>query len=719
MAFSLAFLAGVMGALLSPGLPAVWVEWAAASIALGGCALAILLRLLNLRNPFTRAPLNRTFIVTLVCGLAVGYLHAELQARSYLTARWQAEQRVFATVTIDTIPSGTVDSLSFDGIATITAPTPVARSLRVRLLSRAPEVTPHVGDRWNLLLTLRPPRGRVNPGAPDFERVLFRERIHALGTVISSSTNRRIDTGHRPLDRLRERIAAHIDAHVVDRDASALISALAVGVTGAVSREQWRVFNATGTTHLVAISGLHVTLFAVVAFAVARAFWSTVLYRLVQWRRENFAAAVGFAAAACYAALAGLSVPTQRTLIMLGAWLFTRAIARETPPFHSFALALVLVLALDPFAPLSAGFWLSFIAMAAIILVTSTRFVRRPVLLEALTVQGLVTLALIPLTLAAFGSVSVAGPLVNLIAIPAMSWIFVPTILLSIVLMPISSAAANAVLGVAAWMHEAGWPWLAAAADLPWAIVHASPPLWWYAIAVPGVVLSLMPWPGSLRLAFVICSFPLALATHPTPVRGGVDITMLDVGDGTSVVIQTAQHVLVYEIGEVYGTGGRTVDNVLVPVLRNRGLRRIDALVLRRLTPINAPGVTALLAEYTVDAMFVVGPPADLPGSRDCATDHTWEWDGVRFRTTLLANVCALAVETSGFQASFSREIDLRPAGARWAVVAGRRHPEGSSDQRVLATADLGAIRFRIDPEAGIDGPIAARAERRALWRSP
>jgi competence protein ComEC len=122
---------------------------------------------------------------------------------------------------------------------------------------------------------------------------------------------------------------------------------------------------------------LHVTLFAVIAFAAARAAWSAVFYRFVPWPRETFAAVIGFGSAAIYATLAGLSVPTQRTLIMLGVWLFARSVARATPPFHSFALALSAVLVLDPFAPLTPGFWLSFGAMAAIILTTSTRFARR------------------------------------------------------------------------------------------------------------------------------------------------------------------------------------------------------------------------------------------------------------------------------------------------------------------------------------------------------
>src|ERR1041384_4089210 len=102
--------------------------------------------------------------------------------------------------------------------------------------------------------------------------------------------------------------------------------------------------------------------------------------------RETFAAVFGFLAAAGYAALAGLSVPTERTLIMLGVWLFARSCARASHPSQAFSWALWLVLLVDPFAPLSAGFWLSFVAMAAIISLASGRVVRPSKWREALSV---------------------------------------------------------------------------------------------------------------------------------------------------------------------------------------------------------------------------------------------------------------------------------------------------------------------------------------------
>jgi competence protein ComEC len=561
--------------------------------------------------------------------------------------------------------------------------------------------------------------------------MLFHDGVHALGTVLDASINHRIDTGHRPLDSLRERIASHISSRVADRDAAALISALAVGVTGSMSREQWRVFNATGTTHLVAISGLHVTLFAVVAFAAARTLWSLLLYRFVPWQRENFAALVGFVAAAGYATLAGLSVPTQRTLIMLGVWLFTRSIARVSAPFHSFALAIVAVLIFDPFAPLTPGFWLSFTAMGAIILLTGTRFTQRRMFAEALAVQAAVTVALVPVTLVAFGSVSLIGPVVNLAAIPAMSWIFVPTILLSVLLAPVLPDVSDHVLDLAAWMHDIAWPWLAAAADVPWALVHASPPAWWYALASVGVFLSLMPWPVTLRLAVVVWVFPLATIVDSHPAEGVAEITVLDVGEGTSVIVQTARHVLVYEIGEGYGTDGRIAESVVVPFLRSRGVRRIDVLALNRLTAVNGPGVTALLAEMPVNETLVGGEAGmDLPGARRCPSDRAWDWDGVRL-TAVNTGACMIRVESGGARglAGPSATEFVRADGAHWAVVPGRRDRNGhekpavrrwqEAGATVLATGDLGAIRFRLDPDAGLQGPDAARLDSHAPWRLP
>ena len=776
MVFSFAFFAGALCLLALPVLPSAWVGL----LPLVGATLSLLLLQTRFRAAIGAAAIPVPGAIA-IFGVCVGFLYVGLNARECLQERWPAEradERVIAAVVVDTIPEPRDGGWSFDGIATLEAPGRLAYPLRARLIWRDAPVKPHVGERWRLLLTLRPPRARVNPGTVDVERVLFHDRVHALGSVLNSSLNRRIDTGHRPLGALRERIAQHIDERVADRDAAALISALAVGVTGAMSREQWRVFNVTGTTHLVAISGMHVTLFAVIAIAAARRLWSGLLWRFTRCPRETFAALVGFTAAAAYATLAGLSVPTQRTLIMLGAWLLARSMARACAPFQSFALALVAVLLIDPFAPLTAGFWLSFGAMGAIILIGTPRFAPRHFVLEAVAVQAAVTVALTPLTLAAFGSVSTIGPLVNAAAIPAISWVFVPTVLVSIALAPLVPVASGATLALAAWMHDAGWPWLAAAADLPWALLHASPPTWWYGAAAIGALISLLPLPRTLRVAGLVWLIPLAVAGKVVPARGTAEIVVLDVGEGTSIVVQTARHVLVYDTGDVYGTDGRTAESVLVPFLRSRGVRRIDTLVAGELTPMKSAGITALLAEMPVSGTLIGGrAPSDFEGAQECSHAPSWQWDGVSLRMVKLEptagrdasvsgadeeGTCAMLISTehgrvllpgdvnAATERRMARATDLSAdlvvvprhgsgsssapefiaaVGARWVVVSGRRVREGREKSalgrwrqegaQVLATADLGAIAFRIGTDAGVESPQGRRVESRTLWRLP
>lgn len=810
MIYSFSFFAGAATLLVLPALPSRWLVIAAGLLALAGGVCW-----------------TRWRVAVVVCGACCGFLLTAWHARDYLAHRWPqslADERVIASVVVDSIPAALESGWVFDGIVRVDTPerAPSGAALseaasavwgeafRARLTSRDPEVRPHAGERWRLLLSLRPPGGRANPGALDFERGLFRDEVHALGSVVGSSLNRRIDDGHRPLARLRERISEHIEARVTDRDARALIAALAVGDTGRVSREQWRVFNATGTTHLVAISGMHVTLFAVIVFAVARRVWkacvmlgasgaggpsgslgttaasgldaatnvgvapvtsgsagrtlwsaasgvcaslASALRRLgggvAAVPRETFAAVFGFLAAAGYAALAGLSVPTTRTLIMLGAWLFARSVARASHPFQPFALALLLVLLFDPFAPLSAGFWLSFAAMAAIILSSHGRVFRQPGWREALSVQLVVSVALLPFTLALFGSIPLIGLPVNLLAIPAMSWVLVPTVLLALALLPVSSLASNAVLACAEWLHNLGWPWLAAASDVPWALIHASPPWWWYVLAIAALAMAALPWPLLMRLAPLICIAPLATSIDRPLKPAAAEVTVLDVGDGFAVVVRTAAHTLVYGTGDSYGTNGRVADSVVAPFLRSIGAHAIDRLVIPRVSAATGEGVVALWATMPIRETLV-GDPADAVDavSVDCASvPSPWRWDGVTFAlgATDAGHACDLRISTGASGAvhvlaaagavlveTGEANEPIEPAGTvtpthhRWLVVSSRRAQRSIEKYarirpdlqgaEIRIAADEGALRVLLDSARGPTTPEAYRAHRRTLW---
>lgn len=595
----------------------------------------------------------------------------------------------------------------------------------------------------------------------------FRERIHALGAVVSSRLNRRIDEGHRPLNALRERIAERISEHVPDRDAAALISALAVGVDDAMSREQWRVFNATGTTHLVAISGLHVTLFAVIALAIAGAVWKWGLWRIVPLPRDVFAAYVALMSATGYALLAGFSVPTQRTLIMLAAWFYVRSSARVCKPMTPLMIALGVIVLVDPFAPLSAGFWLSFGAMYAIIVTTQARLAPRGAIREAVAVQMAVFIVLAPLTLAWFNGVSLAGLLVNAVAIPVVSFVFVPLVLLAAATMPFGSLVSGVLLDSAAALYTLGWPWLAAAANSPHALIHASPPWWWYPLAMVMAGLSLLPWPLSLRIGCIGWLIPLAFAGRESIPDGGVGLTLLDTGRTMVAVVRTSNHVLVYGAGGNSELGSGVVEYALLPFLRAQGIGTVDRLVISRLTPQRSAVLTGLVALFPVQRV-IAGASAQVgqQGSWPCNEGEGWEWDGVRFRivfarsTDTHARDCVLEIDSPGGRMLLPGDLDgaaeqhlvqaglrradvvvvprfgsntastfglIEAVDAQWALLAGSREgPRGekpavtrweSRGTQVLATGDSGAIEVVIDPRKGLQQPSEQRRKRPTPWR--
>ena len=266
---------------------------------------------------------------------------------------------------------------------------------------------------------------------------------------------------------------------MADPAAAALLAALAVGVTADVSRQQWRVFSATGITHLVAISGMHVTFLAMLCMTMARRLWAVLPHLAVRVRREVFAGAVGIVMATAYALLSGFSVPAQRTLVMLVAFLCAREAARACGVLWSVAVALLAVLLYDPLAVLSAGFWLSFLAVASIILLAGTRLHSGGTLRSAASVQVIVSVVLLPVTLMLFGTFSTSGVLVNALAIPVFTFLLVPPVLLATVgyLIPADSTQwiADRLVDVAAVVAGNGYPLLVVVADRRISLLHATP----------------------------------------------------------------------------------------------------------------------------------------------------------------------------------------------------------------------------------------------------
>jgi len=637
---------------------------------------------------------------------------------SVQVARWSAlvvtpaspDTRLLLDARILDTPARAGTEVRFDAEVRVISGHGDGRWRRARLAWRDASLVPRVGERWRLLVRLAPLTDTRNFAGPDLARIALRDRIHLAGRVLPGALDERVALAPASIDTTRARIAIRIRDSVSDPDAAALLVALAVGQTDGLSRDQWRVFNATGTTHLVAISGMHVTLFALLAFAAARAVWRWLPpARFVA--RETFAALAGLAAAGAYALLAGLSVPTQRTWLMLAIFVGTRLAARAAAPARVWSLALVAVLLADPLAPLAAGFWLSFVAVGVLLIVGQSPLSRVPRSLPdrvrmALTLQLAVMSLLAPLTVAVFGGISLAGLAVNLVAIPVISFVFVPLTLLGAVVGLIAPGWAMPCFQGAAFLYEHLWPALVFAANADLALWRVSPPAWWYALAVIGAALALWRFPLALRITSLVAVLPLISAPRNLPPAGSVRIEVLDAGRGASVLIETRTRVLLFDTGDSWGSEGARARQIVLPALDALG-RPADDLVLPTLDPDRAAGAALLAVERGVGTIRVGGgwPGSELP-VRICR-DSTFESDGVRFE--LLAGgegfeYCALRVVAGSHSLLLGGDLDAAAERALVARVVARslrsdavilsRHASalGSSRQWIEASGAVYAI---------------------------
>lgn len=570
-------------------------------------------RVTRLRVPFVALAIaSFAAFVTLVLAL------------DQLAQRWSPAdegQRVIAEVQIDLLVRRTSAGAEFDALLYIESPSRLQRTLRARVSWRDPSKVPRAAERWRLLLQLSAPRANTNPGGFDEQREFFRDRVHARAVVLPFAGNRRVAAQSGGLLAVRERTVRRIREAVVDRDASALFAGLSVGATGEVTREQWQVFSDTGTTHLVAISGMHVTLFCWVVAALARRLWARLQWLVRRLDRETFAATLGVPAAALYAAIAGFGIPAQRTVVMLAVWWMFRLTGRVHAGFDVLGLAIIAVLIVDPFAPLSSGFWLSFVAMATLIATEAAQGSGlRAWFMETLRTQWRVSLALLPITLVWFSSFSLAGLIVNFAAIPVFSLVLVPVALLGSLLGAFARPLAAPLWWVGERVHEWLWPLLVVVAAHPYAAIQLSP-------------AAFLPMSGLER-----------------PGEGEVMITLLDAGEGTSLIVRTRHHALVYDTGEHYESEGRSAERLVAPALRALGVSKVDRLVLSGSHAQRAAGAARLLAAVPVHSIIGGGawPGAHRP-VEDCARGARWQWEGVEFETFgLPGGSCALRIDFGG-----------------------------------------------------------------------
>jgi len=668
-------------------------------------------------------------------GVVAGGASLVVAGHTALAHRWPVAKEVDVTTfsgCVIGVPQVSPGRLRFELVQLQGA----APARRVRLSWYRAREAPQGGERWEFTAKLRAPRGLVNPGSGDYALALLQAGVDGTGTVrearrlAGAGCLKGFERWRQPIDDVRALLAKRLVAAVqvspssvsssvlqpsspasaqpsLAQTGTGLLLALALGLQDEVPDAQWRVFSLTGISHLVAISGLHVTLFAWLLLVAVR--WVKGRGQLAPTAGLGpWSALLAVLAAFAYALLAGGNLPALRTVWMLALGLIVVRLRRHAGIADAWAVALVGALWLDPFAAASLGFWLSFGAVGALIWSDAGRpVIPAPVVAPGfgrwstsrwasalqgllalagpfLTAQWVVTLVLAPLLAASVGLPAWVSLPVNAIAIPLFSVVLVPAVLLATVAVAVAPVVAAFVaptvapLAAAWWVHGVATAlgacvvalqWCAALSGVYWS--PAAPNMGAAAVALVLALGACVPLlPRRMRaVAAVACAVAL-LWPAPRPAVGGFQLQVLDVGQGSAAVIETAHHAIVFDPGPAYGPEADAGGRVVVPYLRAEGWRKVAAVVVSHADADHSAGLGQVLQRFPAATVWWGGDGgAAAHGRQPCRAGLQWLLDGVEF--TFLhpgpvperddnSGSCVLLVRTAGRSALLLADIPQR-----------------------------------------------------------
>lgn len=602
-----AFVAGVFVLQQQPALPAASVLGAigAAAAAIGALALRACVKP---DNPVQR---RIAAVLLLAAAAAGGFAYAGWRAQGRLVIELAAadEGRDIEVVgLVAGLPAALERGQRFEFAVESAAGARSALPDRLSLAWYSADATVRPGERWRFTVRLRRPHGTFNPGGFDLEGWLFERNLRAGGYVRGAPPAQRLAPmvwrAATVVDRARAELRARLQQRVGEQRFGGVLIALVLGDQRAIGEADWVLFNRTGISHLVSISGLHITMISGLLALLAGALWRRTPRALAIAPAQTVAALAAVVSAFAYCLLAGWGVPAQRTFFMLAtvaAAIWLRVAAR---PSTTLALAAAVVTVLDPWAVIAPGFWLSFGAVAAILLAVAGRPTAsergwRTRLREVGRVQVAVTLALLPLTAALFRQIAVVSIAANALAIPLVSLLVTPLALVAglfVVLPEPLASIAVPCLALAHALLAALHAYLTLLTVPGWASVFVAAPPWWtLALALVGVGWLLAPpgWP--LRWAGTVWLLPMLIWPPQRPADGELWVTAIDVGQGTAVLVEGGGRTLLYDTGPRYSGGADAGARIVLPYLRWRGIDAVDLLVVSHLDSDHSGGAASIL----------------------------------------------------------------------------------------------------------------------------
>jgi len=501
----------------------------------------------------------------------------------------------------------------------------------------------NVGDKWRFTVRVKPSRTFANPGGFDYNKWLLQKGILASGYIRSKQPVELIESNMfaYPLQRLRQSLQARLNNIAIDAQVLPFVRALVIGDRSGLKNEDWVVLQKTGTIHLMAISGLHIGLIATFMFFVARYVWSRIPGAALYFAAPRAAAIIAWIAAFFYSALAGFALPTQRAMIMLSVVLFALVLKKRIQPTYVFSAALALVLLYDSFAVLSASFWLSFGAVAFIyyFIYTSGQITASSAASRFkfwLSLQIFISISLLPLTIQFFQQAPILSPLANVVAVPVVGFIIVPLSFIGCLLLFINDTLALAVFDLIKVVFSMLWSFLEWFSDLSFSTyAFATPSIYALILAILGLAMVFLPRVLHIRISGLICCIPILFPFVKTIDHGEFRLSVLDVGQGLSIVLQTQRHNLVFDAGPKFSRNLDAGRAVVIPFLREKAVKKLDTLLISHADNDHIGGANSILSGINVTSVLTSNPDKISNNSKNtidrCVRGQRWNWDAVQF----------------------------------------------------------------------------------------
>ena len=642
----------------------VWLLQQQASLPAFGWAWLLpvfLLALLVPARPLALRIARTLFLAAFAMGL--GFYHAAWQAEQRLSItlpdKWQGRDIEVIGVVAD-LPRKFEHGLHFgfdvEKVLTPQASVPEHIYLSTYYSRHSEPPVLHAGERWKLTLRLKQPHGSSNPHGFDFELWALENNVRAVGYVNNKAHNVRLAAlaggfNYR-IQHWRELVRDKFDATLSAEPYAGVLTALAIGDQSSIPQAQWQVFTRTGVNHLMSISGLHITMLSGLGFALAYWLWRRSVRLTLLLPARKAAALFALLVALAYALLSGFAVPAQRTVYMVAAVAVALLLNRNFSLGQILSIALLGVLIPDPWSIMSAGFWLSFGAVALILYVSAYRISLSHRPMESATVSGFaptgpiywlseygkvqwaMTIGLVPMLLALFQQVSLVSPIANAFAIPLVSLVVVPFTLLGAVLPTYFS-------GAPLWLAHTVMAWTMSLLEwlnsLPQAVwTQHAPQAWSIAAGMLGAVVVLLPRGFPARWLGFVLMLPMFLNTPQAPAEDSLRMIIFDVGQGLAVAVQTRHHALLYDTGPDFSGGADSGNRILIPSLRASGISKLDGLILTHNDNDHTGGAASVMQAMPIgwlssslpDGHPLLQTPAD---KQRCMDGQSWQWDGVQF----------------------------------------------------------------------------------------